>query len=136
MNQQTGKNYRLPTEVEWEYAARGGKKGTYPWGTNQISCDQARYGNFKDECKNSDKTITVGSNAANGFGLHDTAGNVWEWGQGYYTASYDTAEQSGYYVLRGGAWDDISLGLRSALRYWKNPTNRSNAIGFRVSRTD
>lgn len=132
LNQQAGKNYRLPTEAEWEYAARGGKVGAYPWGTNQISCDQARYG--YTDCK-SESTV-VGSYSPHGFGLYDTAGNVAEWVQAYFTASYGAEAMPEYRVLRGGSWTDRPRILRSASRSWYFPTRRFGFIGFRISRTD
>lgn len=133
LNQQTGKNYRLPTEAEWEYAARGGKKGAYPWGTNQISCDRARYG--YTDCK-LNFTVEVGSYTANGFDLYDTAGNVYEWVQDRYTAKYGAAVQSEYRVLRGGPWSSSSYYVRSAYHGGFNPSRRDNHVGFRISRSN
>ena len=80
LSAQTGKTYRLPSEAEWEYAARAGTTTEYSWG-NSINCSQARYGYRREdgECSNSDDgTVVVGSFAANPFGLHDMHGNVFE----------------------------------------------------------
>ena len=139
LNQQTGKRYRLPTEAEWEYAARGGKESAYPSG-HTINCQQARYGFWSEECKASDKTLTVGSYPANAWGLHDTAGNVYEWvqdryGADYYRSSPASASQgpsSGTSrVLRGGSWGDFAQYLRSAFRINDSPDYRSSNVGFR-----
>ena len=98
---------RLPTEAEWEYAARGGLAGQkYPWG-NSIDSSMANYG------ENIGDTTPVGNYSANGYGLYDMAGNVWEWcadwfDDNYYTnSSYEnpTGPSSGAFrVLRGGSW--------------------------------
>lgn len=133
LNQQTGKNYRLPTEAEWEYAARGNKVGAYPWATNQINCKQARYAGTN--CK-TESTVEVGSYAANSFGLYDTVGNVWEWVQDHYTENYQAVEQVDYRVLRGCSWLFGPQSVRSTNRNWNFPTLRFNFIGFRIARTD
>ena len=141
LNKQTGKRYRLPTEAEWEYAARAGGESAYPWGSS-INCNQARYSYGSDECKGSDKTITVGSYPANVWGLHDTAGNVWEWVQDWYGTDYyrsspaSTPEgpSSGTYrVLRGGSWGSYGQYLRSANRGNYTPADRSHNVGFRLA---
>lgn len=140
LNQQTGKRYRLPTEAEWEYAARAGGESAYPWG-NSINCNQARYG-YLGECKASDKTVTVGSYAANAWGLYDTAGNVREWvqdwyGSDYYRSSPASAPQgpsSGTNrVLRGGSGFNYGQILRSAYRYYGTPDVRNGIFGFRLA---
>lgn len=136
LNQQTGTRYRLPTEAEWEYAARAGGESAYPWG-NSINCDKANY----YECKPGG-TVAVGSYPANVWGLHDTAGNVWEWVQDWYGADYYRSSPASapegpssgtYRVLRGGSWFSTPSGVRSANRHGDTPDSRNYGIGFRVA---
>lgn len=147
---QTGHSYRLPTEAEWEYAARAGKTTPYWWGT-QASHEQANYG--KDECceglaQGLDQwinTAPVGSFPANPFDLYDTAGNVFEWVADCWHESYQHApadgsawmqEDGGDCVrgVRGGSWFFFPQYLRSANRDRNAPDGAFNILGFRLAR--
>ena len=126
--------YRLPTEAEWEYAARAGTTG-------------ARYGEL-DEIAwwsgNSGRTThPVGEKRANAWGLHDMLGNVWEWTADWYgdyssgAVTDPTGPSSGSYrVYRGGGWIDFARDVRSAHRYSSAPGLRYDGLGFRLVRTD
>jgi formylglycine-generating enzyme required for sulfatase activity len=139
----TGKPYRLLSEVEYEYAARAGTQTTYPWGDDvgKNNADCTKCGSKWDN----KQPAPVGSFAPNGFGLYDTAGNVWEWTDDCYHTSYDGAPTDGSpwvtpggcndRVVRGGAWDRESETLRSAGRGSRgNTAARFNNRGFRVAR--
>ncbi|MCG8392804.1 MAG: formylglycine-generating enzyme family protein, partial [Pseudomonadales bacterium] len=125
LKRQTGQKFRLPTEAEWEYAARAGSTTKYSWG-DSISCSQARYGRRPGgECSNSkDGTVPVKSFAPNRWGLYDMHGNVWEWTQNCWEG--DCSKR----VLRGGSWDDTPDFVRSAFRLGYSA--RSRAVGFRL----
>jgi formylglycine-generating enzyme required for sulfatase activity len=137
LSRKSGKTYRLLSEAEWEYAARAGTTTRYAFG-DTISKSQAQYG--------ADRTAEVGSFAANKFGLHDMHGNVREWVADNWHYDYMGAPLDGTVwqggnvylrVLRGGSWKYVVPdGLRSALRFSDQPTDRGNDdVGFRVSRT-
>ena len=144
---QTGKRYRLPSEAEWEYAARAGTATAYYWG-NEISRGNANYG--KEDCCEGlasgpdrwETTAPVSSFPANPWGLSDMAGNVWEWLQDCYDESYRGAPDDGAArtsctderrVLRGGSWDNSPQYLRSAFRGRISPASRHSNIGVRLA---
>lgn len=140
LSQKTGQKYRLPSEAEWEYAARGGTKTTFWWG--------AAIGNRFANCREcggnvGQQPMTTGSFAPNPFGLYDTAGNAAEWVEDCWNDSYRNAPrdgsawtigQCGLRVLRGGAFDSLSRYLRSASRFRYDADVRYQANGFRVAR--
>lgn len=120
LNQLTGKTYRLPKEAEWEYAAKGGQSYTYS-GSNNIG-EVAWYGE-----NSGDKTHPVKQKKANGYGLYDMSGNVWEWCEDIYSGSGR--------VYRGGSWGYDAANCRVAGRDSSSPVYRYGNLGFRLSRT-
>ena len=153
LSSKSGKAYRLPTEAEWEYAARGITSASAPhppFSTGStINYRQANYdanfvyGDGKMGLYRQ-KTVDVGSFPKNAFGLHDMHGNVWEWVQDCYKDSYEgaptdgsavTAPGCGLRVLRGGSWNYFPQLLRSAYRYATAPEIRLDMVGFRVARS-
>ncbi|MBP7077398.1 MAG: SUMF1/EgtB/PvdO family nonheme iron enzyme [Bacteroidales bacterium] len=154
LSRQTGKNYRLPTEAEWEYACRAGTSNTEvtrsvevstPFNTgNCLSTSQANYnGNYPyGSCSKGEyrqKTLPVGSFSANAYGLYDMHGNVWEWCSDWY-GDYSTgaqtnpkgAAQGSARVDRGGGWSYYALHCRSARRDYIGPSYSFNFLGFRL----
>jgi len=138
---QTGEPYRLPTEAEWEYAARAGTSTVYLWG-NEVGFGLANCtgcgSNF-----DGDRTSPVGTFAANKFGLHDMHGNVWEWVQDCWQEGYAGAPADGSArltgncssrILRGGSWLNNPSFLRIAYRNWLSSNLRDVNTGFRVAR--
>ena len=135
----TGQPYRLLSEAEWEYACRAGSKTAYSFGDNES--DLGRHAWYSTNSGR--KTHLVGEKAANGFGLHDMHGNVWEWCEDCWNGNYHNAPSDGTAwttgncgsrVLRGGSWCYDPQYLRSAYRNYV-PDYRFNYIGFRVART-
>ena len=127
--------YRLPTEAEWEWLARGGENYTYA-GSNTVG-DVAWYTtNTKDTGSREVKT-----KKANGYGLYDMSGNVWEWCYDWYNSSVssstaDTGASSGSYrVLRGGSWSISDSNCQVSIRNFSNPYFRNGNDGFRVVRS-
>ena len=128
---------RLPTEAEWEKAARGGLEGKqYPWG-DEISCDRA---NYTFGCVGD--TSAVGDYAPNDYGVYDMAGNVWEWVSSLYkgypydaTDGREDLDSSEDRVLRGGSWYVSDIGARSAYRRDDSPSDIYDFIGFRCARS-
>ncbi|MDM8545976.1 SUMF1/EgtB/PvdO family nonheme iron enzyme [Candidatus Venteria ishoeyi] len=140
LSRETGNSYRLPTETQWEYAARAGSESKYWWG-NAIGKNKANC-NGCGSTWDGKQTAPVGSFSANAFGLFDTVGNVWEWTCSVYEKKYQGQEQTCLLnkkdnerrVLRGGSWNSKPDWVRSAYRSGGGPSERSLDVGFRVAR--
>ena len=142
LSERTGRDYRLPSEAEWEYGARAGTTTLFWWGEN-IDPGKAVCNGCRTRWDNRG-TAPAGSLDANPFGLHDTAGNVWEWVEDCWNAGYDGAPGRGQAweggdcsgrVLRGGSWADRPRTVRPAYRDGYEPGRRDIYDGFRVART-
>ena len=140
MSRTTGKNYRLPTEAEWEYAAGGGASGRTKWAGTDSESSLGSYAWYNGNSNN--QTHAVGTKSPNGLGLYDMSGNVWEWcsdRQGEYSSSSQVdpkGPSSGWkHVLRGGGWDDGCTNCRVTDRNYFTPVNRRNNLGFRLALT-
>lgn len=157
LSRKTGKQYRLPTEAEWEYAARGNTSTERYWGSKPE--EACRYANTADRTAKAQirgarfwsvhkctdgfaYTAPVGSFKANAFGLKDILGNVSEWTEDSYHDSYNGAPIDGSawqgdderHVLRGGSWNNDQHNVRAAIRNRNKPETRFNSFGFRLAR--
>ncbi|MEM9723092.1 MAG: SUMF1/EgtB/PvdO family nonheme iron enzyme, partial [Bacteroidota bacterium] len=139
LSQQTGNTYRLPTEAEWEFAARGGKVENAQNFTYSGSNTVEEVGWYTQNSES--RTHPVRQKLPNGLGLYDMSGNVWEWCQDWYGAYPPTPqtnpqgpEGGSYRVLRGGSWSDDATYLRVSRRNLNVPSGRNVSNGFRPAR--
>jgi formylglycine-generating enzyme required for sulfatase activity len=146
LSRETGRDYRLPTEAEWEYACRAGITTPFYFGKT-IAGKLANYDSdvtYLQERKVKSKGVTtpVGDFPPNAFGLYDMHGNVWEWCLDNWHSNYEGAPTDGSawlsedddvrHVVRGGSWFDVPRSCRSATRNFNSPDSRDDVIGFRV----
>ncbi|MEM1443460.1 MAG: SUMF1/EgtB/PvdO family nonheme iron enzyme [Verrucomicrobiota bacterium] len=135
LSEQSGYPCRLPTEIEWEYAARGGKTGLFPSGRNDLALNEANF--LYDEMGvpvGRGYMTPIGAYPPNPFGLFDMSGNVSEWTASSWTRSPGTASDAPglRYVIRGGSWDQLPRTLRCSYRDWAKRESRHDNLGFRV----
>ena len=146
LSQKTGKQYRLPSEAEWEYAARAGSSTTWSFGDNESQLgDYAWFSANSERWFSGAQTQRVAQKRPNAFGLFDMHGNVWEWTQDCWHGDYTGAPTDGsawttgcsgsYRVLRGGSWNYYPADLRSAVRSRSTSDYRNSYFGLRLART-
>jgi formylglycine-generating enzyme required for sulfatase activity len=138
LNSLTGKNYRLPTEAEWEYAARGGNKGNGYMYSGSNDLNEVGWYNINS----SNQPHPVGQKKPNELGIYDMSGNVWDWCldgyiSNYYTTSPNTdpvaSVSNKMYVFRGGQWGWLEEGCRVVFRNYSASNTQHPGIGFRVA---
>ena len=134
LNSQTGKQYRLPTEAEWEYACRSGGKNEEYCGGNDVGYVAWHKGNSGDE------THPIGQKQPNGLGIYDMSGNVWQWVNDGYGSDYPSsgnnpqgASSGSLRVLRGGSWSNDAERARASVRTGGNPISGVDLLGFRLA---
>jgi formylglycine-generating enzyme required for sulfatase activity len=146
LSRETGRDYRLPTEAEWEYACRAGTKTPFHFGQTitgkLVNYDSGITYAQERKVKREGKTTSVGTYPPNAFGLYDMHGNVWEWCEDHWHDNYEGAPTDGSAwisggndagrVRRGGSWDSYPRDCRSATRDFITPGYRSDYFGFRV----
>jgi len=149
LSRKTGKQYRLPSEAEWEYAARAGTTTTFSFGatitTDQANFDGSTGNSINPAGMNRQMTTPVGSFPPNAFGLHDMHGNVWEWMEDCWSDEYGAdlpangapylRADCGGRVMRGGSWEDYSGDIRAAARVASGAEEQSWSDGIRVARS-